>query len=103
MTFLIFFIFLRVSVSFSKNLATKKSLRIGLENFQSQKKGSVSVSKIFGLKKSLGFGLENFGLKKVSVFVSKDLVYKKVSVMVSNKPWYFTYLKIESESAIYYS
>ena len=59
-----FLIFLRVSVSFSKNLATKKSLRIGLENFQSQKKGSVSVSKIFGLKKSLGIGLKNFGLKK---------------------------------------
>ena len=42
--------FLRVSVSVSKILVSKKSLGIGLENF--------------GLKKSLGIGLENFGLKK---------------------------------------
>ena len=60
-------------------------------------------SKKFGVKKSLGIGLKNLGLKKVSVLVSKDLVSKKVSVMVSKKSWYFTYFKIESESAIYYS
>ena len=69
--------FLRVSVSVSKILVSKKSLGIGLENIWSRKKVSVSVSKIFGLEKSLGIGLENFGLKQVSVTTSKNLVSKK--------------------------
>ena len=71
-----------------------ESISLGLENILSRKKVSVSVSKIFSLekksryrsqkylvsKKSLGIGLEHFGLKKVSVSVSKILVSKKVSV-----------------------
>ena len=42
--------------------------------------GTPEASKILVSKKSLGIGLENFGLKKVSVSVSKILVSKKVSV-----------------------
>ena len=81
--------FLRELVSVSKksqyrprkNLVPTKRLGIDLD--------------IFSLKKSLGSGLENFGLKKVSVLISKDLV--------SKKSLYFTYFKIKSEFEIYYS
>ena len=73
-----------------------ESIGLGLENFGLEKKVSVSVSKIFSLKKKvskifglekksryrsqkfwsqngLSFGLKRFGLKKVSVSVSKIL------------------------------
>ena len=81
--------FLRELVSVSKksqyrprkNLVPTKRLNNGLE--------------IFSLKIGLGIGLENFGLKKVSVLISKDLV--------SKKSLYFTYFKIESEFEICYS
>ena len=90
-------------LSQSLSIGLKKSLSLGLETIWSRKKLSVSVSKIFGLKKKSRYWSRKLGIKKVSVLVSKDLVSKKVSVMVSKKSWYFTYFKIESESAIYYS
>ena len=49
--------FLRVSVSVSKILVSKKSLGIGLKNIWSQK--------------SLRLGLKNFGLKKKSRYRSR--------------------------------
>ena len=58
--------FLRVSVSVSKILVSKKSLGIGLENF--------------GLKKSLGIGLENFGLKKSLSNNLKKIVLKNLGL-----------------------
>ena len=63
---------------------------------------------VYGLKKSLGIGLENFGLKKVSVLVSKGLISKEVSVLVSiilvsKNLGISHYFKIESECEIYYS
>ena len=106
-----FFHFFRVSELVSTTLVSKKS-QYRSQKILVSKKVSVLVSKIFGLKKSLGIGLENLGLKKslgnwglkeVSVLVSKDLVSKKSLQWPQKKSWYFTYFKIESESPIYFS
>ena len=59
--------FLRVSVSVSKILVSKKSLGIGLKNIWSRKKVSVSVSKILVSKKSLGIGLDGIFWSRHSV------------------------------------
>ena len=80
---------IKVSVSVSKTLVSKKSL--GIETFLNFLRVSVSVSKIFSLekksryrsrkylvsKKSLGIGLENFGLKKSLGFGLKNFGLKK--------------------------
>ena len=62
-----------------------KSLGLSLETRDNFLRVSVSVSKGLVSKKSLGFGIEKFGLvKKVSVSVLENLVSeKKVSVSVS--------------------
>ena len=64
-----------------ENLGLEKKSRIGLENIWSQKKSRYRSRK-FWSQKSLSIGLENFGLKKVSVSVSKTLVSKKVLAML---------------------
>ena len=58
---------LRVSVSVSENLVSKKSLGFGFGKFGFRKKVSLSVSKKFGLR------------KKVSVMVLENLVSEKKS------------------------
>ena len=65
-----------------ENLGLEKKSRIGLENIWSQKKSWYRSRKDLVSKKSLSIGLENFGLKKVSVSVSKTLVSKKVLAML---------------------
>ena len=50
---------------------------------------SVSVSKKIGIEKSIGIGFENFWYrKKFRYWFRKNLVSKKVSVLVSEKFWY---------------
>ena len=50
---------------------------------------SVSVLKKIGIKKSIGIGFENFWYrKKFRYWFRKNLVSKKVSVLVSEKFWY---------------
>ena len=66
----------------SKTFDLKKSLGIGFENIWSQKKSWYRSRKDLVSKKSLSIGLENFGLKKVSVSVSKTFVSKKVLAML---------------------
>ena len=65
-----------------ENLGLEKKSRIGLENIWSQKKSWYRSRKDLVSKKSLSIGLKNFGLKKVSVSVSKTLVSKKVLAML---------------------
>ena len=129
----LFSFFLRVLVSVSTNLISKKvSVSVsGSQKFFVTIKVSVSVSKLFGLekvsitvskiwvsKKSLGIGLENLGLKKSlnhnkcfkceksdSIGVDR-FGLKKVSLckgLEKSLGIYFTFFKIESESAISYS
>ena len=77
-------IFIKVSISVSKNLVLKKI--------------SVSVSKI-NIEKSLSLGLKIFGLKKVSVSVSKTVgLEKSLGISLENiwsqrKSWYRARMK----------
>ena len=70
------------SVSVSKIFGLEKKSPIGLQNIWSQKKSRYRSRKDSVSKKSLSIGLKNFGLKKVSVSVSKTLVSKKVLAML---------------------
>ena len=65
------------SVSVSKIFGLEKKSPIGLQNIWSQKKSRYRSRKDSVSKKSLSIGLKNFGLKKVSVTTSKNLVSKK--------------------------
>ena len=62
-----------------ENLGLEKKSRIGLENIWSQKKSRYGSRKDLVSKKSLSIGLENFGLKKVSVSVSKKVLAMLIS------------------------
>ena len=71
----------KVSVSVSKTFGLEKKSRYRSRKLWSQKKSRYRSQK-FWSQKSLGIGLEYFGLKKVSVSVSKVLVSKKVLAML---------------------
>merc|ERR1712020_105001 len=78
--------FLMVSVS--KNFGIYKSIGIGFETFLYFLIVSVSVSKNFGVDKSIGIGFDFFWYrKKYRYRFRKNLVSKKVSVLVSEKIW----------------